>query len=172
MLKICLIVPTKEHEAQVKEYIEEHNKYGENDIHGGALIEKMPYDDWLLQLKNNSDEKTVNPEWVVSSTFFAIVDGEIIGMIDIRHTLNQFLQDYGGHIGYGVRPTERNKGYAIEMLRLGLAYCKKIALEKVMLTCYKENIASGRTIEKCGGVLEKEFLYSDGKTVQAYWIDI
>ena len=172
MLKISLVIPTKEHETQVKEYIEEHSKYEENDIHGGALIEKIHYDDWLKQLENNSNEKTVNPEWVVTSTFFGVADGNIIGMIDIRHTLNQFLRDYGGHIGYGVRPTERNKGYATEMLKLGLVYCKKIALEKVMLACYKENTASGRTIEKCGGILEKEFLYSDGKTVQVYWIDV
>ena len=170
MSKLSLVVPTKEHEAQVKEYIEEHCNYEEFDLHGGALIEKMPYDDWLWQLKNNSNEKTVNPEWVVSSTFFAISDGVIVGMIDIRHTLNQFLREYGGHIGYGVRPTERNKGYATEMLRLAIEYCKEIDIEKVMLACYKKNEASGKTIEKCGGILEKEFVYSDGKIVQVYWI--
>ena len=172
MLKISLVVPAKEHETQVKEYIEEHKSFGEFDLHGGALIEKKTYDEWLQQLNNNLNEKTVNPEWVVSSTFFVIADRTIIGMIDIRHTLNQFLRDYGGHIGYGVRPTERNKGYATEILRLGLDYCKEIDLEKVMLACYKENKASGRTIVKCGGVLEKEFVYSDGKTVQVYWICI
>ena len=172
MNRISLVIPKKEHETQVKEYIEEHNQFEENDIHGGALIEKMPYDDWLKQLENNSNEKTVNCEWVVTSTFFGLANGKIIGMIDIRHTLNQFLRDYGGHIGYGVRPTERNKGYATEMLKLGLVYCKIVALEKVMLACYKENTASGRTIEKCGGALEKEFLYSDGKAVQVYWINI
>ncbi|MDR1320625.1 MAG: GNAT family N-acetyltransferase [Gracilibacteraceae bacterium] len=93
-------------------------------------------------------------------------------MIDIRHTLNQFLREYGGNIGYSVRPSERNKGYAAEILKQGLEYCKTIHLKKVMLACNKDNKASSRTIEKCGGVLEREFIYLDGKTVQVYGIDL
>jgi predicted acetyltransferase len=93
-------------------------------------------------------------------------------MIDIRHSLNEFLSKYGGHIGYGVRPSERNKGYATQMLRMALQYLKQIGLTKVMLACYQENVASRRTIEKCNGVLEREFLHSDGKTVQVFWITI
>jgi predicted acetyltransferase len=58
------------------------------------------------------------------------------------------------------------------MLKMGLEYCKDIGLDKVMLACYKENTASGKTIEKCGGVLEKGFIHTDGKTVQIYWIFI
>lgn len=172
MNRINLVLPTEEHETQINEYIDEHIINDESDLHGGALIEKMPYADWLKQLKNNSDENTVNPEWVVSSTFLAIMNGNIVGMIDIRHTLNQFLSDYGGHIGYGVRPSERNKGYATEMLMMGLDYCNKLGLGKVMLACYKENEASSKTILKCGGILEKEFVYSNGKTVQVYWITV
>jgi len=170
--RISLVLPTIEHEEQVKNYIDEHINNGELDLHGGALIEKMAYADWLKQLKNNSDEKTVNSEWVVSSTFFAVADGKIVGIIDIRHTLNQFLKDYGGHIGYGVRPSERRKGYATEILRLGLEYCKTIHLSSIMLACYKDNEASGKTILNNGGKLEREFEYIDGKTVQVYWITV
>ena len=172
MTRINLVVPTKEYEAQAKEYIEEHKKNGEFNLYGGARLGKVPYDEWLQQLKNNSDEKTVHPKWVISSTFFAVVNGRIIGLIDIRHTLNCFLQNGGGHIGYGVRPSERSKGYATELLNLGLNYCKDIGLEKVMLACYKENRASSKTIEKCGGKLDREFIYHDGKMVQVYWISI
>jgi predicted acetyltransferase len=167
---IRLVLPTKKHEAQIKEYIEEHIRNGEPDLHGGSLVEKKPYDEWLTQIKNNADEKTVSPDWVLSSVFFAVCGNKIIGIIDIRHTLNRFLKDYGGHIGYGVRPSERNKGYATEILKQGLAYCDKIGLREIMLACYKDNIASRRTIEKCGGKLEREFVYSDGKTVQIFWI--
>jgi len=172
MNRITFVVPTKEHEAKAREYIEEHNKNGEYVMFGGALIGKKPYDDWLRQLKNNSDEKTVDPKWVVSSTLFAMNGEKIIGMIDIRHTLNQYLQAYGGHIGYGVRPTERNKGYAAEILNLGLVFCRNLGLKKVMLVCHKDNHGSSKTIEKCGGTLEREFLYTDGEPFQVYWISI
>lgn len=172
MNEVKLVIPTKEHEAEVIDYKTEHFHNNEFDLHGGALLEKMSYDDWLLQLKNNSNQSTVNPDWVVSSTFLAIRknDNKMVGMIDIRHTLNQFLREYGGHIGYGVRPSERNKGFATEILRMGLDYCKQLGLQKVMLACYKDNEASSRTIIQCGGVLEKEFLYEHEKMVRVFWI--
>ncbi|NMB54599.1 MAG: GNAT family N-acetyltransferase, partial [Leptolinea sp.] len=117
---------------------------------------------------------TVQEGWVVSSTFFGIreSDGRIVGMIDIRHTLNDFLRNNGGHIGYGVRPSERFKGYATRMLELALEKCRQLGLERVMLACEKENTASRKTIMKCGGGLEREFEHSDGKTVQVFWITI
>lgn len=154
------------------DYKEEHLKIGETELHGGALLDKMQYVDWLQLTEDNSCNETVHSNWVVSSTFFVChkTDGKIIGMVDIRHTLNDFLRDYGGHIGFGVRPSERRKGYAVQILNMALKYAKGLDLFKVMLACYKENEASRRTIMKCGGQLEKEFLYSDGKPVQVYWI--
>ena len=170
MNRIKLVVPTKEHEAVAKEYVEEHHKNGEFVLYGSALLGKKTYDDWLVQLKNNSDKNTVDPKWVVSSTYFAVSDEKIIGMIDIRHTLNQYLQNYGGHIGYGVHPAERNKGYATEILLLGINYCKDLGLKKIMLVCHKENHGSRRTIEKCGGKFDREFTYTDGEHFQVYLI--
>jgi predicted acetyltransferase len=172
--KIILVKPSKELKNMSQEYKQEHLRNGEYELHGSALLDKLTYDEWLELVENNSDEKTVRSDWVVSSTFFAVRknDFKIVGMIDIRHYLNGFLKNYGGHIGYGVRPTERHKGYATQMLEQGLEYCKTIGLERVMLACYKDNIASSKTIIKCGGMLEKEFIYSDGKTVQVFWITI
>lgn len=173
MDKLKLVFPGKEHEKQAKEYIREHQKYGESDLHGGALLEKYEsYDDWLIMLRNNSNPLTVSEGWVPASTFFAIreSDDKIVGIIDIRHELNDFLREYGGHIGIGVLPTERKKGYATDILMQGLGYCRTIGLDKVMTACYKENAASRNTIIKCGGVLEKEFIYVDSKTVQVFWI--
>lgn len=174
MEEIKLVIPAKAHEEMVANYLREHRENGEQDIHGGSLIEKAPsYGEWLEQVQGNSDEKTVHPDWVVSSTFFGVreSDGWMVGMIDIRHRLNDFLRSYGGHIGYGVRPSERGKGYATGMLRLGLGYCKTLGLPEVMLACDKDNSASAKTIMKCGGILEREFCHTDGKTVQVYWIN-
>ena len=78
----------------------------------------------------------------------------------------------GGHIGYAIRPHERRKGYAAEMLRLALAYAKNIGLESVMLGCYCDNTASKKTIEKCGGILTETKPYMDGTMMDVYWIEL
>jgi len=175
MDKITLITPSIAHETAVLDYKQEHLDNGEPLLHGGSLLDTMDtYDGWLDHLKTNSNEKTVKPGWVTSSTFLGVreSDGRIVGLIDIRHTLNDFLRNYGGHIGYGVRPSERRKGYATQMLRLALDYCRTLGLDRVMLACDKNNPASRLTIEKCGGILEREFQHTDGMTVQIFWITL
>ena len=114
MFEIELVSPTKEHEKAALAYINEHLEINEVDLHGGAMLEKTEsYTEWLERLAKNSNENTVAPGWVPSSTFFVIQknDNKIVGMIDIRQRLNSFLAEYGGHIGYGVCPSERGKGY-------------------------------------------------------------
>lgn len=98
--------------------------------------------------------------------------------------MNDFLKSYGGHIGFGIRPTERRKGYGSIILRKALDFCREISLQRVMLACYKDNVASRKTIERCWGILEKEFALTelknfpfeivglDDKTVQIYWITL
>ena len=87
--------------------------------------------------------------------------------------LNDFLAAFGGHIGYGVRPSERRKGYATEILRMALAYAgREIGLKRVMIACYRDNEGSWRTILANGGRLEREFVHTDGRTVQVYWVEL
>ena len=175
MNEILLVSPNKAMEAAALDYRREHFENHEFELHGSSLLDTTnSYDAWLKQLSDNSNEETVNPDWVVSSTFFAVrkSDRKIIGMVDIRHHLNEFLSTSGGHIGYGIRPSERNRGYASKILNMALLYCKELDLSKVMLACYKDNVASSRTIVKCGGILHKEFFNADGKIVQIYWISL
>ncbi len=172
MNDIILVAPSEISARDAEDYIEEHKAYGEDYLHGSSLLHQAPsYVEWLEQLRRNSDEKTVQKDWVVSSTFFAVRDSDrrIVGMVDIRHTLNDFLKDKGGHIGYGVRPTERRKGYATQMLEQTLAYCAILGIERVMIACYRENIGSKKAILKCGGILERTFTDDTGKTVEVYW---
>ena len=94
------------------------------------------------------------------------------GAVNIRHYLNDSLLKEGGHIGDGIRPSERRKGYATEMIRLALTECKKLGIEKVLMTCDKDNIGSARSIIKNGGILENEFVNSEGNIEQRYWISL
>lgn len=174
--KIILVKPTKEFEEKAIEYKKEHFENGENEIHGCSQWDKTDsYNKWIKQLDDNSKKETVAKDWTISSTFFGVreLDNKIIGMIDIRHELNSdFLRNYAGNIGYGVRPTERRKGYASQMLKKALEYCKdEIGLEKVMVNCYKSNEPSRKTILNAGGVLEREY-ENDEEIIQLYCIDL
>lgn len=173
MCSIVLMKPTKEMEAAALDFKNEHFKNGESVINGSSLFDKTEsYDEWLQQLSDSSSKETMMAGWVVGSTFFGVrkEDGRIVGMINIRHELNDYLCNFGGHIGYDIRPSERRKGYMTEMLQQALAYSKEIGLDMVMISCDKENEASRNTILKCGGVLERETKFSEDEILQIYWI--
>ena len=177
MEEIILVKPTKEYEEQAIEYKQEYFNNGNKGIHAAARWDKLDnYDEWLNLLKEHSSFETIKDNWTVHTTFFGIRknDNKIIGMIDIRHDLtNDFLRNYAGHIGYSVRPSERKKGYATQMLNKALDFCKnELKLEKVMVNCNKENESSRKTILKAGGVLEKENITEDGENILIHWIKL
>ncbi len=170
---IELKLPALEYESRAEKFKKEFFDRGETVINGSALYDRMDFKEWLISTKNNANAQTVSQNWVVATTFFAIrkSDERIIGMIDIRHNLSKdFLAQYGGHIGYAVRPSERRKGYATQMLQLALNYVQSIGLQKVMLGCYSDNAASVKTIVKCSGILTETKPYADGKPMNIYWI--
>ena len=137
-----------------------------------AIFKNDPrdFDRYLAEL----ELKTATADRVPDSVFF-LLDEErdrLLGAVNIRHTLSDALLREGGHIGDGIRPSERRKGYATEMIRLALIECRKLGIERVLMTCEKDNIGSARSIMKNGGVLENEFVNSDGEIEQRYWIDL
>jgi predicted acetyltransferase len=121
---------------------------------------------------DNENESTKHTE-VTANVFLAVreEDDKLIGIINIRHSLNEYLYNYGGHIGYCVKKNERRKGYAKEMLKMVLEKCARLGLEKVLITCDANNIASAKTIKSCGGVLENEVPLED-TVIQRYWVDL
>ena len=148
---IKLVRPTKEHEEELIEYKKEHYNNGEKTIHACSRWDKLDsYDEWLKLLEDCSKKETVPDNWTVSTQFLGVRknDNKIVGMIHIRHALTtDFLRNYAGHIGYGVRPSERRKGYVTQMLKQALKYCKdELKLDKVMISCDKENEGSRKQL--------------------------
>lgn len=171
-----LIRPSKEYEEYAIEYINEFKEYN-SQIHGvGGLDEYMDdYDGWLEKLEKYRNMKPGSIEGRVPSETFMLIresDNKLLGIIDIRLMLNDYLLNYGGHIGYGIRPTERRKGYNSYQLYLALKFCLEKGLDKVLITCDKNNIASAKTIINSGGILENEVLEENGGICQRYWISV
>ncbi|NLM00404.1 MAG: GNAT family N-acetyltransferase [Treponema sp.] len=161
--EICLVRPTIQLKDQALDYREEHFKKGEKVINGSELLDQIEnYEEWLLSVTLNTDLKTVDENWVVTDTFFAVrkSDKRIIGVIDLRHTLNDYLKDFG-NCGYSVRPSERKKGYATEMLHQLIGVAKEIGMTELQISVEKTNIGSIKVIEKNGGVYERSFTYEN-----------
>ncbi len=157
---ITLKRPTIEYESEATAFKQEFIDNGESTINGSELLDQMDsYDEWLKSVTDNTSYDTVNPSWVVTDTYFAFDENDrIVGIIDLRHELNGFLKDFGNS-GYSVRPTERRKGYATEMLKLVIERASEIGMDKIQLSVERSNEASVKTITKNGGKYERSFTF-------------
>lgn len=128
---------------------------------------------WIERLRQQSDPTIPLPEGRVPAEYWWIVDGETyLGAITLRHELNDFLLEQGGHIGYGVRPSARRRGLATWALGEVLQHARQVGLARVLITCDDDNVASARTIERHGGRLEDVRLVDGDLAVRRYWIDL
>ena len=173
MDKIILVKPDLSYADEIIKYKEE--SLAESPIiNGSAGLDRFSsIEIWFEELKKRSCEDTVPKGLVPSSTYLAVreKDNYIVGMIDIRHYLNKYLTQVGGNIGYGVRKTERNKGYAKQMLKLALEKCKELKIKKVLITCDEDNIASEKVILSANAKLE-DIRNVDGENKKRFWIDL
>ena len=173
MDKIILVKPDLSYADEIIKYKEE--SLAESPIiNGSAGLDRFSsIEIWFEELKKRSCEDTVPKGLVPSSTYLGVreKDNYIVGMIDIRHYLNEYLTQVGGHIGYGVRKTERNKGYAKQMLKLALEKCKDLKMKKVLITCDEDNIASEKVILSANAKLE-DIRNVDGENKKRFWIDL
>ncbi len=169
-MKIRLVRPTEQLKEQAIKFRQEFFDNHEMVINGSELLDQTEsYEDWLKAVTANTSMETVNASWVVTDTFFAVDEKDkIVGIIDLRHTLNDFLKDLG-NCGYSVRPSERRKGYATEMLRLLLPIAKNAGMKELYLSVERDNEASIKTIVKNGGKHERSFEF-EGEQADIYKI--
>ncbi len=127
--------------------------------------------EWLASTQAMSRPETCPPNRVTATQYVAVEEGRILGMIQLRHHFNDYLRAYGGHVGYSVHPDERGKGIATWMLRQLLPLARDHGIDCLLVTCDAINVASRRTIQRCGGIYERTALDPmDGMLLERYWI--
>lgn len=171
-MRIRLERPTLQQKEEAILFRKEFFDHGETVINGSEMLDGIgSYEEWLKHITMNANPETADPNWVITDTFFAVNEnGRIVGVIDLRHELKGFLKDFG-HCGYSVRPKERKKGYATEMLSQILAVALQAGLPSIQLSVERTNTASVKTILRNGGVYERSFEY-EGETADVYRISL
>ena len=175
MEDMILVKPDMTMAEEIMDYKREFIEAGSSMDGTGGLRKCETAQEWI-----DFNQKMENPETVPSHfvpatqyVYLRVSDHRIVGMIQLRHELNEYLKNYGGHIGYSVRPSERRRGYAGSMLAEFLPVCRRMGLGRVLVTCLTGNEASRRTILKNGGVYENTVFEPDLKAnLERYWIDL
>jgi len=144
----------------------------EDFVFGLGYRHGMSWADYVAALELQRHGVVPDGSLVPATFLVAVVGGAVVGRTSIRHMLNPFLAWEGGHIGYGVLPEHRGRGYATEILRQSLVIARAVDLDRVLLVCDDDNVASIKVIERCGGVLESVIHRTDpGPPFRRYWID-
>ncbi len=164
------IFPAEEHRNDVLDFYAEFENNNETCI---GYSGHEDYDKWLRGMCNRKTATDL-PEGYVRENFYLCYDGgKMVGVFSLKFDLTEYLLNYGGHIGYAVRASERNRGLATEMLRLGTETAKELGFKCLLLVCDDDNISSEKVIIKNGGVFENKLYDNEEKvTVKRYWIDL
>ena len=175
MEELTLIRPSSEYASQIMEYRQEFLDAGDSMDGCGPLRRiEDPYE-YIKTCTEYEDPRTV-PSHLVPATQFLFVrksDNRLVGMLQVRHRFNDYLSQFGGHIGYSVRPSERRRGYAKEMMKMTLPFCREMGLGKVLITCADGNVGSEKTILANGGVYESTVHEpSSDRDLKRFWITL
>ena len=172
---MLLIEPTMAYAKDIEAYRQEFLDIDGSMDGCGSLRRCATADEWIEKCRLGKDPATV-PANLVPATQFIYVreeDGRVVGMLQIRHYFNEYLEKYSGHIGYSVRPSERRKGYATAMLRDALPHCRALGIRDVLISCLTDNEGSRRTILANGGVYESTVHEPErDRDLERYWIHL
>jgi len=163
--------PSEEWKKAYFDYYEEWKASGEEWVPWVAERDPQDFEGMLSWLDKHSRGEGLPEGWVPDSTFWLVSEeGRVLGVVNIRHELTPFLRDRGGHIGYGIRPSERRKGHATRLLNLALEEARQLGIQDVLIVCDATNAASERTIVRNGGIPDSDFVEENGNVIKRYWI--
>ncbi|WP_158006629.1 GNAT family N-acetyltransferase [Floricoccus penangensis] len=175
---VLLVKPSMDYARQILDYKVEYSDSHSSYIFGSSELTKFEsISEWLEYLYPSEliDEKDDSDENSIPHVQYLAVrksDDKLIGLVNLRLDLNDFLEKYIGNVGYSVRPSERRKGYASKILKLIFEEAYLYDLKKLLLVCNEDNIASIKTIEKNGGILEDIVINYDNKLQKRYWVNL
>lgn len=175
MDNLKLLIPDASHAAQIMAYRQAFLELGDDMDGTSGLRQFEDPQQWLTLIEKMRTPATVPAHLVPATQFICLRESDqvIVGMLQVRHTMNDYIRAYAGHIGYSVRPDERKKGIATWMLKSVLPFCKSLGLNRVMVSCFDTNEASRRTILTCGGVYDSTaFEPQRQKNIEKYWITL
>lgn len=175
MDELFLTLPDSRYSEQIKVFRQEYLE-ANSAMDGCGPLRRLDDPEAFIQAcRDDTAMETLRPGRVLATLFLCVrkSDDRLLGMIQIRHYFNEYLERYAGHIGYSIRPAERRKGYATQMLRLALPFCRELGLEKVLISCKPDNIGSEKTILNNGGVYEST-VYEPGEAIylKRHWITL
>ncbi|HFK1664898.1 TPA: GNAT family N-acetyltransferase, partial [Bacillus cereus] len=162
-MNVSLLTPTTDLQEEYLDFYNEWKDSGETMI--PWIISKNPanFPAMVQELLDAHNGINIPETWVPDSTYWLVTDeNKIVGAVNIRHSLTKHLFNAGGHIGYGIRPSERRKGYATKLLALSLEKTKELDITKVLVVCDAVNTASEKTILHNGGIRDDDFTEEDG----------
>ena len=172
-MNVFLITPTTDLQEEYLDFYNEWKDSGETMIPWVISKDPSNFSAMIQELLDAHNGINLPESWVPDSTYWLVTDeNKIVGAVNIRHSLTEHLFNAGGHIGYGIRPSERRKGYATKLLELSLEKTKELNIEKVLVVCDEVNTGSEKTILHNGGLRDDDFIEEDGNIVRRYWIEL
>jgi len=173
LCEVFLVSPTMELKNEYLSFYQEWIESGEDMVPWVISKDPSDFQGMIQSLIDSSKGEDLPEGWVPDTTFWLVTNNrKIVGAVNIRHRLTQKLLNCGGHIGYGIRPSERRKGYASKLLALSLEKAKELGIDKALVVCDDSNLASERTILKNGGVADERYVEEDGNVIKRFWIDV
>jgi predicted acetyltransferase len=168
-----LTVPTMELESEYLSFYQEWKESGEDMVPWVIGKDPTDFQEMIRFLLDSEKGENLPKNRVPDTTFWLINDNKkVIGVVNIRHRLTKRLFNCGGHIGYGIRPSERQKGYATRLLSLSIEKAKELGIEKVLVVCDESNIGSEKTIINNDGIPDTDYIEEDGNIVKRFWIEL
>ncbi len=170
---VLLIKPTIELKDPYINFYEEWKASGEKMVPWVIAKDPTDFEEMLQSMIDSENGENLPEGWVPDSTFWLVDENyTVLGAVNIRHQLTDYLFNCGGHIGYGIRPSERKKGYATQMLALSLEKIKKLGIQKALVVCDAWNMASEKVIINNGGIRDNDYVEKDGNVIRRYWIEV